>query len=185
MTMINRRSSFIVLSKTIALICFFASTVSAATFYVSPSGLNTNEGTIQNPFATLQQAASVMKPGDVCYLREGRYHEALVLENLRGLPGSPIVFTAYKGEQVVLDGSEVIDAEWSVHEGNIYKARIESDIWRRGRSDSRPLPPGSKVRSPPGPAHSKISPYPSRLPPLRNPRFSHFPRPGREAARPS
>ena len=128
--MINRRSSFIVLSKTIALICFFASTVSAATFYVSPSGLNTNEGTIQNPFATLQQAASVMKPGDVCYLREGRYHEALVLENLRGLPGSPIVFTAYKGEQVVLDGSEVIDAEWSVHEGNIYKARIESDIWQ-------------------------------------------------------
>ena len=89
--------------------------VSAMTYYVSPSGKDTNKGSIQNPFATLQQAASVMKPGDVCYLREGRYHEALALENLHGLPGSPIVFTAYEDEQVVLDGSEVIHAEWSVH----------------------------------------------------------------------
>jgi len=104
--------------------------VSATTYYVSPSGKDTNEGSIKNPFSSLKKASSAMKPGDVCFLREGRYHEALVLENLHGLPGSPIVFAAYKDEQVVLDGSEVIHAEWSVHQGNIYRARIESDIWQ-------------------------------------------------------
>ena len=106
--------------------------VSAMTFYVSPSGEDANKGSIQNPFSTLQQAASVMKPGDVCYLREGRYHEALELENFHGLPGSPIVFSAYEDEdeEVVLDGSEVIHADWSVHQGHIYKARIERDIWQ-------------------------------------------------------
>ena len=66
--------------------------VVVGTYYVSPSGKDTNTGTIHSPFATIRKAASVMKPGDVCYLREGRYHEALVLENLHGLPGSPIVF---------------------------------------------------------------------------------------------
>lgn len=107
-----------------------SSSVSAAVFYVSPAGSDSNKGSITSPFATIQKAALVMKPGDVCYLREGSYHEALVLENLHGLPGDPIVFTAYQDEKVVIDGSEVIDAEWSVHQGNIYKARIESDIWQ-------------------------------------------------------
>ncbi len=102
----------------------------ATEYFVAPSGKDANQGTIQNPFATLQKAAAVMQPGDTCYLREGRYHEALTLENLHGLPGSPIVFSPYQDERVVLDGSQVIRAEWSVHEGQIYKAWIESDIWQ-------------------------------------------------------
>ena len=116
--------------RLIILHLIICTTVSATTYYVSPSGKDTNKGSIQNPFATLQQAASVMKPGDVCYLREGRYHEALVIDDLHGSFGSPIVFSAYEDEEVVLDGSEVIHAEWSVHQGNIYKAKIESDIWQ-------------------------------------------------------
>ncbi len=114
----------------IAFITLFLHPGQAKDYYVSHSGNDSGKGTIESPFASMQKAASAMKPGDVCYLREGRYHEALLLEDLHGLPGKPIIFSAYEDEQVVLDGSEVIDAEWSVHQGNIYKARIESDIWQ-------------------------------------------------------
>jgi len=115
---------------TFFLLFILGATVFASTYFVSPEGKDTNTGGIQSPFATIRKAASVMKPGDVCYLRGGRYHESLVLENLHGSPESPIVFSSYQDEQVVLDGSMVIDTEWSIHQGNIYKTRIESDIWQ-------------------------------------------------------
>lgn len=99
-------------------------------YFVAPAGKDSNSGSIQAPFATMRKAILVMKPGDVCYLRAGRYHEGIILENIHGLPESPLVFSAYKKEKVTVDGSEVINTKWSKEEGNIYKARIEKDIWQ-------------------------------------------------------
>ena len=38
---------------------------------------------------------------------------------------SPITFKAYKNENVVLDGTELIKTTWRKYDGNIYKAKIK------------------------------------------------------------
>ena len=104
--------------------------VSAATYYVSPVGSDANVGSIQKPFATIQKAASVMKAGDMCFLRAGSYHEPLVLEDLHGSPGQPLVFSAFEQEKVVLNGARVIESKWNVHQGNIYKTKLDDEVWQ-------------------------------------------------------
>ena len=49
----------------------FVATAHAATYYVSPTGSNTNPGTLSAPFATLQWAHDVANPGDTIYMRGG------------------------------------------------------------------------------------------------------------------
>jgi len=45
----------------------------AATYYVSPSGSNSNPGTLAAPFATLQKAHDVAVAGDTIWVRGGTY----------------------------------------------------------------------------------------------------------------
>ncbi|MBS7455505.1 DUF1565 domain-containing protein, partial [Microvirga sp. 3-52] len=42
-------------------------------YYVSTTGSNSSAGTSASPFATLQHAHSLAKPGDTIYLRGGVY----------------------------------------------------------------------------------------------------------------
>ena len=48
-------------------------TVVKTEYYVSPSGSDTNDGSLQHPFLTLQHAADIANPGTVVYVREGTY----------------------------------------------------------------------------------------------------------------
>ena len=48
----------------IALISLFLYHGQAKEYYISPSGEDSNKGTIESPFATIQKAAAVMKPTD-------------------------------------------------------------------------------------------------------------------------
>ncbi len=73
------------------LFVFLTSFCKANDYFVSPYGEDTNPGTRILPFATVGKAVSVMKPGDTCYLREGRYHEAVVLSDLHGTADSPLL----------------------------------------------------------------------------------------------
>ncbi len=99
-------------------------------YYVAINGSDANPGTLDRPFATVQKAASVMKSGDICYIREGRYHEAIQITHLKGKEGYPILFTPYAGEKVVFDGTEPISPSWNRHKGRIYKAHLGRDIWQ-------------------------------------------------------
>lgn len=47
--------------------------LSAKDYYVATNGTDTNAGTIEAPFATLNQALSVVQPGDYVYIRGGKY----------------------------------------------------------------------------------------------------------------
>ena len=40
---------------------------------LSMGGDDTNTGTLTSPFATVNQALSVMSAGDTCFIREGHY----------------------------------------------------------------------------------------------------------------
>jgi hypothetical protein len=76
----------------------------AATYYVSPTGSDTNPGTISQPFATLQEAHDIANPGDTIYMRGGTYQFSLGQALSRdGTSGNPIKVFAYPGEQPVID----------------------------------------------------------------------------------
>ena len=98
-----------------------------ANYYVATSyGSDTNNGTsINTPFKTIGKAASVMSSGDKCYIRQGRYHEAITIDDLDGASGSAVVFTNYNNERVVVDGTTPITSPWTqVGSSNIWLSLI-------------------------------------------------------------
>jgi len=80
----------------------------AQTYYVSVNGDDGNNGlTLDKPFRTIQKAASVMKPGSTCKIRQGIYRET-VRPVYSGLAGAPLTFEAYNGEYAVISGADPI-----------------------------------------------------------------------------
>lgn len=100
-------------------------------FYVSPSGNDSNSGTINDPFATLQKARdaireirlkkSLSSPVTV-YLRNGLYELSetfvLTIED-SGTEKCPITYRAYENEKPVISGGRKINGKWEKHSGNI------------------------------------------------------------------
>ena len=115
--------------KTI-IISFLLSFLLSNEYYVATYGDSANVGSFNYPFSSIQQAANVMNAGDICYIRQGVYHENIKLESKDGSSGSPIVFSAYNDERVVLDGTVPINSTWSIFNGNIWVAEIDYNIWQ-------------------------------------------------------
>lgn len=73
------------------------------TFYVSPSGANTNGRSWFTAWRDFDQIQwDVVEPGDMIVIRGGKYHTQLKIEK-NGSPSLPILITT-DGEQVILDG---------------------------------------------------------------------------------
>lgn len=90
-------------------------------YYVAIDGSDKNPGTISKPFKTIQKAASIMSSGNTCYIREGVYRETVTPTN-SGVQNAPIRFIAYNDEVVTISGADILNADWSVYKGAIYKA---------------------------------------------------------------
>ena len=94
---------------------------SESAYYVAKNGDDSNSGTsLSAPFQTIQKCASVMIPGDTCYVRAGTYRETITPTN-SGTPSAAIAFQPYNGESVTISGADVISG-WSVYSGAIYKS---------------------------------------------------------------
>lgn len=78
----------------------------AAEFYVSLSGNDGNPGTISAPFRTITHAGWFVKPGDTVNVRAGEYRDKVYIE-AKGTAANRIVFRAYPGERVIIDGSDL------------------------------------------------------------------------------
>jgi hypothetical protein len=110
----------------------------AVTYYVSTTGDDGADGlSVDRPFKTIQKAASVMKPGSTCNIRQGVYRET-VTPVYTGLPGAPLTFQAYNNENVVISGADPVTG-WSTHQGSIYKAPMS---WTIGRFKDQVLVDG-------------------------------------------
>lgn len=72
-------------------------------YFVSPTGDDSAEGTLEAPFATLEAADAVASPGDLIYIREGIYLEPVVLST-DGTADAPVRFEGYPGERAVFRG---------------------------------------------------------------------------------
>ena len=73
---------------------------------VSIQGDDNNSGTLQQPWKTFSHAVSQSQPGDIIWVREGSYKQQLAPLN-SGAENKPIIFAAYPGETVILNGKGV------------------------------------------------------------------------------
>lgn len=77
------------------------------TYYVSPDGLDTNEGTEELPWP-LAKANAEVKPGDAVILMDGMYNIPIKPVS-SGKKGAPIVYKAASGEKPLFTGGLSID----------------------------------------------------------------------------
>jgi hypothetical protein len=105
---------------------FLCTVANASTYYVDANAPSDGTGTLEEPFSTIQAAADVMVAGDICYIRAGTYRETVTPAH-NGAPGQPIVFEAYQGEKVVIDGSDPVTG-WTQHAGAVYRAPMGWDL---------------------------------------------------------
>ncbi|MDB6016307.1 MAG: Polysaccharide lyase, family, partial [Pedosphaera sp.] len=77
----------VVTDLAIALGCLSALAVQTQ-FYVATNGVDTNAGTLAQPFLTISKAASVMVAGDTCFIRGGTYRETVTPAS-SGSAGAP------------------------------------------------------------------------------------------------
>jgi parallel beta-helix repeat protein len=88
------------------ILLFFGST-QAATYYVATTGNDANPGTQAQSWKTIQKAANTMVGGDTVYIRAGTYNEQVALYYKENSSGPYTTFTAYPGEEVILDGTGI------------------------------------------------------------------------------
>ncbi|MFU1794474.1 choice-of-anchor Q domain-containing protein [Paenibacillus azoreducens] len=74
-------------------------------YYVSPSGSDSNAGTIASPWKTLQHAADVAVPGSKIYVRGGVYNQKLKITRSGSAEQGAITFSNYASEVPIIDGT--------------------------------------------------------------------------------
>jgi len=94
-----------------------AAPADAATYYVSPSGLPSNDGSLARPLdlPTALSSQGPVRPGDTVWLRGGVYRRtaqpdangdlAVFVSTITGTAAAPIVVRQYPGERATLDGN--------------------------------------------------------------------------------
>ncbi len=80
----------------------FLSFTHAATYYVSTSGSNSNEGTLTKPFKTIQRGLDLARAGDTVLVRGGTYAGSVTFK-YSGASGKPITLRNYSGERAIID----------------------------------------------------------------------------------
>ena len=93
---------------------FTANLGQATTYYVDqnhPSANDTNPGTEDSPWVTIQHAAETIVAGDTVYIKAGTYQE-MVIPQKSGSTGNYIVYAAYPGDEVTIDGIGMTLPEW-------------------------------------------------------------------------
>lgn len=95
-------------------------------YYVSPSGVDTNPCSLSAPCKTFQKVNSLLVAGDTVYLRGGTYSERLIITK-SGAFGAFITFSAYPNEKPIIDGTAV-----SFSSGGLVETRNNSYIRIKG-----------------------------------------------------
>jgi len=110
--------------KIIFLFCciffLFPASVNAATYYVSPSGADTNPGSFAQPWLNPQKAFNTLIAGDTVYFRGGTYQGIKTGWKFKysGTQEQPITVANYPGEQVIF---RMLSA---ANDSNIFKCFI-------------------------------------------------------------
>jgi len=82
---------------------------------VAPGAADTNPGSEEKPFRTVQHAAAAIKPGDTVYVMAGRYDERIRVTT-SGMEGKPIRFQSIPRHLAIVGGFD-LDASYVRVEG--------------------------------------------------------------------
>jgi hypothetical protein len=87
---------------------YLPTTPAKATYYVSPSGSDSNDGSQNSPFATIQKAVQVVQPGSVVHVLPGVYTQPITVKT-SGTADARISFVSDTrwAAQIKTTGSEV------------------------------------------------------------------------------
>src|SRR6478736_1700614 len=119
-----KRSKFEIIVLVLLLISVSAHAQNVKQFFISPSGNDKHNGTIEKPFATLEKARTVVRKllknekniSITVYLREGNYFlkNSIVFDSLdSGTPDYPVTYSVYKNEVVSLSGGISIPIKYA------------------------------------------------------------------------
>lgn len=111
----------------------------AGNVFVSPTGLDTNTGTMDSPVKTLSKAFELLD-GDTIYMMEGTYHDYLQINSELRTSSNPLVICAYNNAEVFFDGTESISDNWVQHQGSIYKTAVGKEMWQLFKGDTMYMP---------------------------------------------
>ncbi|MCP9762970.1 3-coathanger stack domain-containing protein [Lacihabitans soyangensis] len=75
------------------------------TYYVSPTGSNSSNGSFASPWQTLQHALLNVNQGDIVYFRDGIYPTQFAIAQNSGGASTPITLKNYPNEVPIIDGS--------------------------------------------------------------------------------
>ena len=111
---------------------------SAATYYVSPGGNDSNPGTESSPFQTFGKAKDVVRSTPksepiTVYIRKGTYSLTQPLafnESDSGQPGAKVRWQGYPGESAVISGGRSLTGWTAVGDGS-YKASAQGLNFRQ------------------------------------------------------
>jgi Right handed beta helix region/Immunoglobulin domain len=84
--------------------------------FVAPNGNDSNAGTMDQPYQTIQHCATTVAQGSTCAVRAGTYRETVT-------PNSGITIVAFNLEPVIVDGSDPVSG-WTPFQGPIFKAHV-------------------------------------------------------------
>jgi hypothetical protein len=109
MNMLSTAGAALLRASSLALLVGLAHSVSAAEYFVSPSGNDSNNGTsVSSPWRTIGKANGVLAAGDTLRMRGGEYVNDPIAPKNSGKSGAPITYSAYDRERPVLTGRTVV-----------------------------------------------------------------------------
>ncbi len=107
-------------------------------YYVAPSGGDSNPGSLEKPFATLQRAQQAVRqqPAPLLtktgvWLRGGTYYlpEKLIFSAADSGSPAPVVYQAYGQEQPVISGGVRLEKlDWQPYREGIVQAKVPDDL---------------------------------------------------------
>lgn len=104
-------------------------------YYISPSGSDSNPGTVNQPFATIAKAISLIKSNNqnsaIVYLQPGIYRQRTDIVSVNGSDVHPILITAQQPGTVTVSGGESSKSvNWVKGTGNLsFPAGVGSHIY--------------------------------------------------------
>jgi hypothetical protein len=103
------------------------------TYYVSPTGNNSNSGSsATSALQTISAAANLAQPGDTVLIEPGTYHEAVGVPR-GGTSSAPITFKAVKPGTAIIDGADPL-GNWTHNSGSnpVFTTAWNHDFLRGG-----------------------------------------------------
>jgi hypothetical protein len=85
-----------IMRNIILLIYFTSHLISGKVYHVSPGGLDSNPGSLEYPWQTIQYSVNQLSAGDTLFVHNGVYNESIVINNSGNENDGFIVIKNYK-----------------------------------------------------------------------------------------